>query len=135
MMSNLMEITQTALAEENLHTYKYAADPENVIRLNVYGSQVAIGVDGEREIVRIQCVLSLGLTDEAKLQQAYQMVNQWNMENQTKYYMDSDGDLVLEWNMDADGGLFGKTILMAGLARVSAGLREAKAPIMKLCYC
>lgn len=131
-MSKFIEIVKSALDEHKLNYYSYDSDSDEVVRLNINGANMAIGADNS--FVRIQCNLSLSFNDEDMLQQAYQLVNQWNMENIVKYYMDSDGDLVMEWNIDVNGDSFNEAIFMAGFSRIFTALHESKEPILKLRY-
>ena len=47
---------------------------------------------------------------------------------------DSDGDLVMEWNIDVNGDSFNEAIFMAGFSRIFTALQESKEPILKLRY-
>ena len=134
-MSTLLEIVESALTEHELHYYTRTNETDGVVYLDMGGETIVIEANEEGEYVRIRCCLSLTLKDEAKLQQAYQMVNAWNMERITKYYMDRDGDLIIEKLIDTDDGMFNDAIFNAGFGRVVSALREAKGPMMKLCFC
>ena len=134
-MSTLLKIVESALTEHEMHYHTRTVESGGIVSLTMGGASISIAVDEESAVVRILGSMTLELPDEAKLQQAYQMVNEWNMENITKYYLDSDGDLTVEWYIDADDGMFSPAIFNAGFGRVAVALREAKAPMMKLCYC
>lgn len=130
-MNTKIEIIESALNEHDLH---YATVAPGVIQLGMGGGTISIAVQEEKDFVKLQGFLSVGLEGD-KLKEAYELVNQWNYEYLTKYYIDKDGDLMVEWCIDTDGDAFNKEVFMCGFGRTAAAIRDAKEPMMKLRYC
>ncbi len=130
-MNTNVEIIESALNEHELH---YTTVAPGIIHLGMAGSAISIEVQEEKNFVKLQGYMSVGLEGD-KLKEAYELLNQWNYEHITKYYIDEDGDLMVEWCMDTDEGAFNKEVFMAGFGRTAAALRDAKEAMMKLRYC
>ena len=130
-MNTNVEIIESALNEHELH---YTTLKPGIIHLWMAGTAIYIEVQEANNFVRLQGYISVGLEGD-KLKEAYKLLNQWNYEHITKYYIDEDGDLMVKWCMDTDEGAFNKAVFMAGLGRMASALRDAKEPMMKLRYC
>lgn len=130
-MNTKIEIIESALNEHELH-YKTASP--GVIQLGMSGCTIAIVVEEENDFVKLLGYMSVGLEGD-KVKEAYALLNQWNYEHITKYYIDKYGNLMVEWSMDTVEGAFNKEVFMAGFGRMAAALRYAKEPMMKLRYC
>lgn len=130
-MSENIDIIESVLKAEEVLYVK--VKPE-VIHLTYEGCSIAIGVNDEKQFIKLEALLYVGLSGDDKLKTAYELVNSWNFKYLAKFYLDGDGDLAIEWNIDTDSGAFNARIFKIAMARIMAAMEEVKEPIMKLRY-
>ena len=111
----------------------YSTPADNIITARFDQANLVISTNDEKSVVELTAWCRVRLQDE-KMAAGYKLMNELNSKYNQKFYIDSDGDLKLEFAIDTDGGHFGREILMPGIARLVNAAETGYEEMMKLRY-
>lgn len=111
----------------------YSTPADDIITARFDQANLVISTNDEKSVVELTAWCRVRLQDE-KMAAGYKLMNELNSKYNQKFYIDSDGDLKLEFAIDTDGGHFGREILMAGIGRLVNAAETGYEEMMKLRY-
>lgn len=129
-MSTTMRVVLSALDSKE---WKYETPREDVVIIRFGDINGMITVDDERNIIQGSAYCSVGIKDEQR-HAALDLINRFNKDKISKYYLDDDGDIRTEATADTDGGIANEAIVLALVARVIGGMQDIHEDIMRVRY-